>query len=494
MATDFKIAAHTVIVSDIHLTDAEPPHPHNPLWKKFKRLEFFIDDTFQEFLIHIQKTISSPIELVLNGDIFDFDSVMVMPTDHYMHVNWLERIRGLDPEEEKSKFKIKTIFDDHPVWVHALKDFLSEDNRVIFVIGNHDIELHWVSVQKIIIDRLRLSTNHEEKIRFAEWFYISNEDTLIEHGNQYDAYGLCTNPINPVIKKHKKYLLRLPFGNLAGKYMLNGMGLMNPQSEASFIKDSLWDYLKFFYKYVLRIQPLMLWSWFWSALVSLLVTVTEGLKPAVTDPLTISDRIEHIAKKSNANVKMVLSMRELHAHPAALNPIQVLQELWLDRAILFVLVVYISFQISLFYNMFARFSIWLFIIPFALLLPVFIFYSRSISSGIQKALAEAFEKIPTAAAITKVKRTVHGHTHIAKHCDVSGVEYLNTGTWSASYEDVECTKPFGIKCFAWIRPDGSGARIAELFEWTNKGSRLIAKEGLPVSFLHSSHFHPKGAE
>ncbi len=477
MSIDYKKATHTIVVSDIHLADAEPPHPHNPLWKKFKRPEFFIDETFQDFLTTTQKKINGDIELILNGDIFDFDSVMAMPEDRRMHINWLERIRGLDPEEEKSKFKIRTILDDHSVFVQTMRNFLSENNnRVIIVIGNHDIELHWGIVQNIIAERFGLTKETQDRIRFVEWFYISNEDTLIEHGNQYDAYSLCTNPINPIIKKHKRYLLRLPFGNLAGKYMLNGMGLMNPHSEASFIKDSIGEYLRFFYRYVLRTQPFLMWSWFWSAMVSLIVTVTEGLKPAVSDPLTIADRLEHIAEKSNSNVKTVLSMRELHAHPAALNPISVLQELWLDRAILFALVVYISFEIMMFYHLFAKFSIWLFVIPFVLLLPAFIFYSRSIRSGIQKALAEAFEKIPVACTITKVKRTIHGHTHIAKHNTVEGVEYINTGTWSPSYEDVECTKPYGIKCFAWIKPSQSGARIAELYEWTANGAKLIEKE------------------
>lgn len=477
MDIDYSKATHTIIVSDIHLADAEPPHPHNPLWKKFKRPEFFIDETFQNFIMHIQKQINEPIELILNGDIFDFDSVMALPEDRRLHISWLERIRGLDPEEEKSKFKIATILDDHPIWVQTIRTFLSgTDNKIVFVIGNHDIELHWASVQKIIAERFGLTGPDSSRIRFVEWFYISNKDTLVEHGNQYDSYGLCTNPINPIIRKNKKYLLRLPFGNLAGKYMLNGMGLMNPHSEASFIKNSLKDYMKFFYRYVVRTQPLIMWSWFWSSMVSLIVTVTEGLKPAVSDPLTIADRLDHIAEKSNSNVKTVLSLRELHAHPAALEPISVLQELWLDRAILFALVVYISFEFMMFYNLFAKFSIWVFVIPFALLLPAFIFYSRNIRSGIQKALAEAFEKIPTACKIAKVNRTVHGHTHIAKHNMVENVEYINTGTWSPSYEDVECTKPYGMKCFAWIKPSEKNERTAELYEWTEHGPRLMKKE------------------
>src|SRR3954469_18784503 len=100
---DFSRATHTIVVSDIHLADAEPPHPHNPLWKRFKRPAHFVDRTFRKFLEHLQTSITGDKELVLNGDIFDFDSVMVLPDDGLFHINWLERARGMNAEEGKSR-------------------------------------------------------------------------------------------------------------------------------------------------------------------------------------------------------------------------------------------------------------------------------------------------------------------------------------------------------------------------------------------------------
>src|SRR4051812_41579598 len=102
VATDFTRVDHTIIVSDIHLADAEPPHPKSPLWKRFKRPELFVDRTFKAFLENLQSTVPGPIELVMNGDIFDFDSVMGFPEDFAKDVSWLERARGLNSEEKKS--------------------------------------------------------------------------------------------------------------------------------------------------------------------------------------------------------------------------------------------------------------------------------------------------------------------------------------------------------------------------------------------------------
>src|SRR6476659_5663592 len=97
---DFGKARFTAIISDLHLCEAEPIHPRFPLWKKYKTREFFFDKTFADFLRHIVNMAGgSEVELVLNGDIFDFDSVMTLPDEPPFRVSWLEERRGLNPEE-----------------------------------------------------------------------------------------------------------------------------------------------------------------------------------------------------------------------------------------------------------------------------------------------------------------------------------------------------------------------------------------------------------
>ncbi|MGZ3692595.1 MAG: metallophosphoesterase, partial [Pseudobdellovibrio sp.] len=98
---------HTAIISDLHLTDPEPPRhqtkSRHPLWKKFKTKEFYIDESLVQFLDHIQKKADgNKVELVLNGDIFDFDSVMSLPEKPIYKVDWLETRRGLLPQKDKS--------------------------------------------------------------------------------------------------------------------------------------------------------------------------------------------------------------------------------------------------------------------------------------------------------------------------------------------------------------------------------------------------------
>jgi hypothetical protein len=177
-----------------------------------------------------------------------------------------------------------------------------------------------------------------------------------------------------------------------------------------------------------------------------------------------------------------MSLRELHAHPAIYNPWMVLRELWLDRALLLLLLLILSFQIFSFLNVFVPVSIWWFFVPFAMFLPAFIFYAQSVTSDVHRVQKAAFRRAPIAAKIAGVKRVVHGHTHRERHALHRGIEVLNNGTWSPAFHDVECTKPYGRKCFTWIRPrraveeeEGKWEvnRISTLYEWKDPGIEVI---------------------
>src|ERR1035437_7831367 len=181
------LKAHTIVMSDLHLTDAELGQPGKSLWKRYKRPKFFIDQSFKRLMNYIQSEVEktdsgAKIELVLNGDIFDFDAVMKLPLHTRFHISWLEKKRGLFPEEEKSRFKMQTILTDHSVWANTIREFIQKGNSVVFVIGNHDIELHWPLVQKELVCFLELTPEQEGSVKFCEWFFVSEGDTVIEHG------------------------------------------------------------------------------------------------------------------------------------------------------------------------------------------------------------------------------------------------------------------------------------------------------------------------
>ncbi|MBY0314141.1 MAG: metallophosphoesterase [Bdellovibrionales bacterium] len=463
---DFEKAEYTAILSDLHLCEAEPPNKRHPLWKKFKTREFFFDHEFKKFLEFIhEKANGKSIELILNGDIFDFDSVTRLPEAPSYHVSWLETRRGLDPEREKSVFKMEVILGDHPEWVNALSWFIKEGHRVIFVIGNHDLELHWTDVQRKILDSLELDNFQRRHVRFVEFFYVSNKDTLIEHGHQYDPYCSMRDPINPIVIDYNRLLIRMPFGDLVSRYIANGMGFFNPHVDANMTMTAA-QFVGVFFKYMAIAQPLIVWTWFWTCITTFVQTLKHGTHKELQNPLTTEDRIEAIAKKANATSRMVRELRGLCPRPISESPRRVLKELWLDRVFLLLLsllgLLYLFLLVDKIYGLSFY---WLFF-PLLLFLPPYVLYSRSVYSYVHHYKKPDEEILTAAGMITSTKRIVYGHTHFIRHEMIGPIEHLNPGTWSPAFLDVECTQREGQQAFVWITPsanEGEGRKAQLMY-------------------------------
>ena len=467
-----NIVYDTIIVSDGHLSDAEPHNPKKPLWKKFKAKDFFIDQDFSDFLdnILLQNAASStnPIELVFNGDWFDFDSVMSIPDKEQFNfkLNPYELKFGLNSKEDKSVYKIDTILKQHEIWTNSVSNFIKKGNKVIFIIGNHDIELHWEKVQKKLIEHLKLSKEESKRVIFCEWFYISNKDTLIEHGNQYDPYCMAIDPINPVVKKNGEYRIRLPFGNLANRFMINAMGFKNPHNDDSYVK-TFKEFIKFFFKYEMKDQPLLVIDWLVGAIKTLFYSIGESFLPRVKDPLTYTSKLNKIAKKSNSNKDTILELRENHAHSAVYNPWTIIRELWLDRAFLLALLIILSWQFFSFIAVFISISFYWFFLPLGILLPFFGYYANGVVGGseIRTNQNQAKEMSILSAKVCKVNRVVLGHTHSVYRYKNKKYEVLNTGTWSVFFDDIECTKKNYLFTFVWIFSNGTNHRVANIYKY-----------------------------
>lgn len=479
---------HTFIVSDMHLADEQVEDPRRPLWMAYKRREFFIDDDFARFLEYAQRESDGPIELILNGDIFDFDSVTTLPEDG-RYVDWLERLRGLASDEWKSEFKMRVIIESHRSWFDALGEFVRNGHRAVFVIGNHDLELHWPAVQRLICEALGVEVplglleegarNPQEGLAqdsaermvshdpvvFCNWFYLSGDDTYVSHGHQYDPNCVVPDPIDPLIEVHGTPRVRIPFGDLASRYMINGMGYFNPHQSENYIMSAA-SYVKFFYKYMLRTQPLLLWTWFWGAYATLWISLRTHWIQAMRDPLLVDDKVRAIAMRSRATPSMVRKLNAVHVPSATNNPFRIARELWLDRAFFLLAALFLAWQVVLHINIALPISpLWVFV-PLALFMFPYVAYASSVKPTVFQAPLLSEERAELIHKITGMQRVVFGHTHQPKCEQIGPVAFYNGGFWSQAFADPECTVRLGAQTFVRIRPrlDGKG-RVAELCEW-----------------------------
>jgi UDP-2,3-diacylglucosamine pyrophosphatase LpxH len=479
----------TLVVSDLHLTEAQPHERARPLWMAYKHREHFVDADFAALLDRVRRESNGATELVLNGDTFDFDGVVELPTRPAGRVDWLARRRGLGSEEWMSLFKIECIVRDHPVFFGALRDFIAAGHRVIFVLGNHDVELHWPSVQRRI--RLELGASapsasqppatdeghcraddwipdsmpRREPVVFCAWFYVSGGDTYVSHGSQYDPNCVQKSAIHPLIEVRGRPQVRIPFGDLACRYMLNGMGYFNPHAVENYIM-SAWQYVRFFFRYVVTTQPLLLWSWLWSAVATFVVGLRSHWRPAMRDPMLVEEKVQGIAWRAQVAPAVVRQLNELTVTSAAANPLRILRELWLDRALLLAASAYGAWQLVLLVNIATPVSpLWAFV-PLALSLPPFLAYASSVNPTVFRQPLLSLERARLIAAIAGVDRVVFGHTHRPGRRTVGPVEYLNGGFWSPAFSDPRCQRRVGTQTYVRIRPVAGGRRReAALLEW-----------------------------
>ncbi len=478
---------HTVIVSDMHLSESSTPDPRRPLWMAYKRREFFIDDDFARFLVHAEAAGGGEsVELILNGDIFDFDSVTQVPEGD-TRVDWLARRRGLGSEEWMSLWKIDVIIREHAAWFAALAGFVERGHRAIFVIGNHDVELYWPSVQRRICEALRVETppTIEEAdpparpapapVVFCNWFYVSGGDTYVSHGHQYDPHCASKNPIDPIVEVNGRPRVRVPFGDLAARYMLNGMGYFNPHATDNYIMSAR-SYLRFFFKYMLRTQPLLIWTWFWGAIVTVVMTYTEFLRTAMRDPLLVEEKHRTIARRANTTPEVVRRLDALSVPSSCTNPLAVIRELWLDRGLLLLAVFFAAWLIVLTINIALPVStLWVFV-PLTLLLFPFILYAASVKPSVFAEPLLSERRAELLHRICGAQNVVFGHTHLPVDKQIGPVRYLNGGSWSAAFREPECQTRIGVPTFVWIQPrPDERTRVAGLYEWPLGATEPVAR-------------------
>jgi len=484
----------------MHLSEAQPFEKRRPEWMAYKRREFFIDEDFARFLDYLDEQAEGPVELVLNGDIFDFDSITQLPNDPEHHIDWLARLRGLASEEWMSLFKMECIISDHTTWFDALGDFIRRGNRVVFVIGNHDVELHWPAVRKRVREALDLpppSTLVDDSVEgallaeseggteserppsvapeglpplvFCNWFYISEEDTYISHGHQYDTNCAERDPINPVISVHGRPQIRIPFGDIAGRYLMNGMGYFNPHAIDNYIM-SAGQYLRFFFRYMLRTQPLLVWTWFWGAIATLFITMRSHWRPSMRDPLLVDEKVKVIARRARVSASVVRKLQALRVTPSSSNPFLILRELWLDRALLLLALLFAAWQIVLHINYAIPISALWGLVPLGFFLVPYFMYATSVRpTAFRQPLLNA-KRAELIARITGVRRVVFSHTHEPEIRKIGPVQFLNSGFWSPAFAEPECRTRIGTQTFVWIKPAGDrddeqAEREALLYEW-----------------------------
>ncbi|MBV70587.1 MAG: hypothetical protein CMH52_04485 [Myxococcales bacterium] len=166
-----------------------------------------------------------PWRLILNGDIFDFLHIDVMPTgDQAVEPSEDEELYGLSFAENRSCWKMGVICSIHRRTVRALARFVDAGHECVFILGNHDVDLWFDKVRNALLDAMELVSSDPVKIRervqFEPWFYFEKSRVYVEHGHRFDPYNTFPDPLQPIVVTDERQLAPT-FGHFSLRYFCN---------------------------------------------------------------------------------------------------------------------------------------------------------------------------------------------------------------------------------------------------------------------------------
>ncbi len=159
--------------------------------------EFYFDEKFAEF-IHFYSTgkyADAEIELILNGDIFNF--LQIDYRGHFLTVI----------TEDMNVELLERIVKGHPRFFKAIKELASrEGNSVTYVVGNHDQGMLWPKSREYLNQVLSTSVRFRSLVYFFDGVHI-------EHGHMHEAANRL-DPRKFFLKRNlPEPILNLPLGS-----------------------------------------------------------------------------------------------------------------------------------------------------------------------------------------------------------------------------------------------------------------------------------------
>ncbi len=170
--------------------------------------DFNHDKLLSEIILDLKKeSKNNPIDLVFNGDTFDFLKCPVVKGKKYTYPKKINEVIALQ--------KLESIYKAHRMIFDSIKEFLqNKGNRVYFLYGNHDYEILFGTIQDKIKSLLKAS---DSNVSFG--FLYKTEHVHIEHGNRHDKNTYI--PDNYIRKSKNQSILNIPLldSNFTGAFM-----------------------------------------------------------------------------------------------------------------------------------------------------------------------------------------------------------------------------------------------------------------------------------
>ena len=168
-----KVDKTILVISDIHLGAGAIVNSRRNYLE-----DFHYDSELVDFLSYYSSGdyAGREVKLIINGDLFDLLAVPFVK--FYDDEFW---------SEDSSLEKLRMILDAHPEVIKGLDDFLlQKKKKIVFIIGNHDAEFVFDSLQKMLLERLSPESREKFEFRFEQDEYVPIKGVVLKHGHEYE--------------------------------------------------------------------------------------------------------------------------------------------------------------------------------------------------------------------------------------------------------------------------------------------------------------------
>jgi UDP-2,3-diacylglucosamine pyrophosphatase LpxH len=471
-----------LLLSDIHLGSDIVTHLRPWAATSWLLREAEVDQQLVSMLEHYgrERAEGRLWRLVIAGDFLDLVGVSLAPQGEHVHTKPTreEERHGLGSAADHVVHKVHAIADRHPTVFAALMRFLAAGNSLVVVRGNHDIELHWRSAQRALIDVIvqhaPLSDRAElaERIEICPWFYAVDGLLYVEHGHEFDAMCSYGDPLLPTCVRDPRRIRSTPFSVLLRHVARPTRGL----SSASYGYVGMGAYV------VLLLQLGLLGSLQIAVRYARACTrlVSERFVRAVDGGRRRMHRAQshfrRFAARSGVSTARLEALREIYVAPAVQNLSLILRSLYLDRiasGLLALAALAAALTVGAYTT---RTTGALCAIP-ALLFMLYAVIGSGSNTPPKASMQRGAERI---AGLFKARWVVMGHTHEPVITEVAAdSRYVNLGSWGTDDPPEEQLAVHKSSCTFLVLRKQAGEYTGELLCWDSE------RGPLPTNYEHT---------
>ncbi|GAC1351189.1 MAG: hypothetical protein NVSMB1_01820 [Polyangiales bacterium] len=446
----FSGVRHTVVVSDIHLSEATTSDGD---WLRYRQRRWFPDEDFRQFIDIMFAKIATGdrLELIFGGDCIEFEAPRTTGVD--------ESFEDLPVTEAEAVLTMNRVANDHPLFMRTIARVAEAGHDVRFVVGNHDAALTFQGVQTALRQAIAAHLGHLsptlavaaiDRVAVCAWFFQSSDGVHVEHGHQYDTYCSFRDPLRPLDALGRE--IHPTVGSLAFRFLVSRMGFFNPYDERSFML-SVPRYLSHWVRHYVFSRRSLAVRWFLGAIHVVSEVLrhrpARKLRAAMHEQAAVTRAA--YARAQGMEPDVVTKHAELFAEPADHDPHRVVREFRLDHAALGAVAAAGLITAAF------RPRVGLLIAATAVIAGIAQEVIRP-----RKQLHEGWKHVDSVARkvaqIYGARAVVFGHTHIPHAEFEEGVLYANTGSWAPAPDGPEFPKPSEKgRPLVWLRRPNNDA-------------------------------------